>query len=242
MNTGMQDAFNLGWKLALAHGGMAQAEPLLGSYSLERSAVGDQVLRGAGMMTIVATLRNPVAQFVRDHAAPVISSFGFVRDRIQNTLSELTINYRHSPMSAQDWSGRGGDVQAGDRMPEAPLSDSEGNATSLFAATRRNNFAMLLLSGSEGAQGIPRLRQFADSLAHEFSDLFYPLFILRSGTRIPESAGQEPCLIDAENRVHDRFGVSANAMVLVRPDGYIAYRGQPVNETAVRAYLKRFVK
>ena len=45
MNTGMQDACNLAWKLALVcHGGCAEA-PLLDSYSLERSAVGDEVLK-----------------------------------------------------------------------------------------------------------------------------------------------------------------------------------------------------
>jgi 2-polyprenyl-6-methoxyphenol hydroxylase-like FAD-dependent oxidoreductase len=242
MNTGMQDAFNLAWKLALVHRGIAQVGPLLDSYSLERSAVGEQVLRGAGMMTLMATLRNPVAQFVRDHAAPVITSFGFVRDKVKNTLCELTINYRNSPMAAEDWSGRSGNVHAGDRTPDAPLIDSAGNATSLFAATRRNNFAMLLLPGSDGTQGISRMRQFADSLERDFSDLFYPLLILKPGTPVSESSGQEPCMIDRESRIHDRFGVIANAVVLVRPDGYIAYRGQPASVAALRAYLKRFVK
>ncbi len=42
MNTGMQDAFNLAWKLALIERGAGQAEPLLQSYSIERSAVGDR--------------------------------------------------------------------------------------------------------------------------------------------------------------------------------------------------------
>jgi 2-polyprenyl-6-methoxyphenol hydroxylase-like FAD-dependent oxidoreductase len=44
MNTGMQDACNLAWKLALVTRGLADAEPLLSSYSLERSEVGRQVL------------------------------------------------------------------------------------------------------------------------------------------------------------------------------------------------------
>jgi len=49
MNTGMQDAFNLAWKLALVQRSEGQPKALLDSYSLERSAVGDQVLRGASM-------------------------------------------------------------------------------------------------------------------------------------------------------------------------------------------------
>ena len=51
MNTGMQDAINLAWKLALVYHGTCAPEPLLGSYSAERSAVGEQVVKGAGYAT-----------------------------------------------------------------------------------------------------------------------------------------------------------------------------------------------
>ena len=101
MNTGMQDAFNLAWKLALVHRGAGQSEVLLGSYTAERSAVGDQVLKNAGTLTTLATLRNPVAQFVRNHLAPIVTSFGFVQDRLKNQLTELSINYRHGPLTAE---------------------------------------------------------------------------------------------------------------------------------------------
>ncbi len=101
MNTGMQDAFNLGWKIALAQRGQGQAEPLLNSYSVERSAVGDQVLQDASVLTNLATLRNPVAQFARNHVAGLLSSFGFVKDKFRNQLCELSINYRHSPALGQ---------------------------------------------------------------------------------------------------------------------------------------------
>src|SRR5262249_50043210 len=139
MNTGMQDSFNLAWKLALVHRGLGQAGPLLDSYSVERSAIGDQVLRGAGMVTLMATLRNPVAQFMRNHIAGVVTSFGFVQDKIKNAISELSINYRHGPLSAEDWPRRGGGLPAGDRLPDAPLTCvKSGAATTLYAAIRGN--------------------------------------------------------------------------------------------------------
>src|SRR6195952_506517 len=65
MNTGMQDAFNLAWKLALVTRGSC-AESLLDSYSAERSAVGNEVLKSAGRLTTIGTLRSPVLQTVRD--------------------------------------------------------------------------------------------------------------------------------------------------------------------------------
>src|SRR6202041_233601 len=51
MNTGMQDAFNLAWKLALVARGSGN-EHLLDSYSAERSAVGDEVLKAADRLTL----------------------------------------------------------------------------------------------------------------------------------------------------------------------------------------------
>jgi 2-polyprenyl-6-methoxyphenol hydroxylase-like FAD-dependent oxidoreductase len=64
MNTGMQDAFNLTWKLAMVVHGAAKPS-LLDSYSIERSAVGDRVLRNTSLLTDVAVNRNPVAQAVQ---------------------------------------------------------------------------------------------------------------------------------------------------------------------------------
>ncbi len=69
MNTGMQDAFNLAWKLALVIEGSAQPS-LLDSYSPERSAVGDRVLKNAGRLTEAAILRNPVLQGIRNTVGP----------------------------------------------------------------------------------------------------------------------------------------------------------------------------
>ena len=88
MNTGMQDGFNLAWKLALVQRAEGQAEPLLGSYSVERSAVGDQVLTNAERFTTLATLRNPVAKWLRNHIAPILGSFQFVQDKIRNDWFE----------------------------------------------------------------------------------------------------------------------------------------------------------
>jgi len=52
---------------------------------------------------MMATLRNPVAQFLRNHIANVVTSFGFVQDKIKNAVCELSINYRHSPLSLEKW-------------------------------------------------------------------------------------------------------------------------------------------
>ncbi|GLS22890.1 FAD-binding monooxygenase [Labrys miyagiensis] len=98
MNTGMQDAFNLAWKLAMVvHG---QASPsLLDSYSPERSAVGKLVLQNASRMTDMATLSPPAAQAVRNMALRFLLGLHAVQDKLSSTMSETDIAYADSPLS-----------------------------------------------------------------------------------------------------------------------------------------------
>ncbi len=238
MNTGMQDAFNLAWKLALVQQGRGQPEPLLASYSVERSAVGDQVLRAAGVATTLATLRHPLAQFLRNLTAPVVTSFGFVQDKLKNTLCELSINYRDGPLSAEDWPWTAGGAAAGDRLPDAPLANPAGARTTLFAALRDGRFALLLFP--HGAESVSQLRQTADETRQTFPGVLSPHFILRVGDKIP-SMSDVPVWIDRRDQVHQRLGVTGRAFVLVRPDRYIGYRGQPADPAKLSNYLGRFL-
>ena len=138
MNTGMQDAINLAWKLAMVVRGEA-SRTLLDSYTPERSAVGDMVLRNATRMTDVATLANPAAQAARDLALRFLLGFHAVRDRMASTMSEIEIAYANSPLS--------GGRHAGDRMPPEQYGGSPpGSGTAprfvLFAADSARGSAL----------------------------------------------------------------------------------------------------
>ncbi len=98
MNTGMQDAFNLAWKLALVIKGICR-EDLLDSYSAERSLVGDDVLRASGRLTRIATLKSPVLQALRNFAAHHILGTAPVQRRISSAITELSVHYPQSPLN-----------------------------------------------------------------------------------------------------------------------------------------------
>jgi 2-polyprenyl-6-methoxyphenol hydroxylase-like FAD-dependent oxidoreductase len=98
MNTGMQDAFNLAWKLALVTRGSC-AESLLDSYSAERSAVGDEVLKSAGRLTTIGTLRSPVLQTIRNTVGHAILGLAPAQRAFADNMSELSIGYPHSPLN-----------------------------------------------------------------------------------------------------------------------------------------------
>jgi 2-polyprenyl-6-methoxyphenol hydroxylase-like FAD-dependent oxidoreductase len=133
MNTGIQDACNLAWKLALVHRRICAAEPLLDSYSVERSAVAKLVLEATGRTTAMGLMRGEIKQSIRNHIASLVFGLSPVRKAMADMLTEVSIGYPHSPLNANSSHVHGGPA-AGERAPiradERPVG---AGATPLFA-------------------------------------------------------------------------------------------------------------
>jgi 2-polyprenyl-6-methoxyphenol hydroxylase-like FAD-dependent oxidoreductase len=141
MNTGMQDAFNLAWKLAMVCRGDAGAE-LLDSYSPERSAIGEQVLRNAGNMTKVALISNPLLQQIRSIAAGALGHIPALRQRIVDQMTEVDLHYPDSPLTQRPH-GAAHRPAPGERAPDIGLMASEASAARLHDVLRNGKFAVL---------------------------------------------------------------------------------------------------
>jgi 2-polyprenyl-6-methoxyphenol hydroxylase-like FAD-dependent oxidoreductase len=116
MNTGMQDAFNLAWKLAMVSRGLGDEETLLGSYSAERSPIADDVLKGAGRMTEVALMKGDFKQAVRNRVTSFIFGLSPVKKKLADVLTEVSIGYPESPLNGGGkYPGTG--PKEGDRAP-----------------------------------------------------------------------------------------------------------------------------
>lgn len=241
MNTGMQDAFNLAWKLALVQRGQGQAEPLLQSYSVERSAVGDRVLQNAERFTTMATLQSPVAQWLRNHIAPILGSFPLVQDRLRDEWFELSIHYRHSPLSDQQWPPLRGGLAAGDRMCDAALTSTlDGRQTTLFQALRGTRHNLLLLPVSSDAAS--HLLAIADQITRAFPEVFAVHLILKSSELLALPAGLGvQTWHDSTGQLHEKLHAHEPTAIVVRPDGYLGYRSQPANGEALEAYLESYL-
>ena len=113
MNIGMQDAFNLAWKLALVEQGKAKPF-LLDSYSIERNGVAQQILSVSRWMTKVVLVRNHRLQKVRNVIVKLVFSIPIIRRALANRLSGIRINYPDSPLSA---GSRRGLYSPGERLP-----------------------------------------------------------------------------------------------------------------------------
>lgn len=99
MNTGMQDAINLAWKLALDCRGLARTPMLLDSYDAERREVGADVIAAAGRMTSLIMVRNPVGQHIRNAVLHVVLGLKPVQHALEGVMTETAIHYGASPLN-----------------------------------------------------------------------------------------------------------------------------------------------
>jgi 2-polyprenyl-6-methoxyphenol hydroxylase-like FAD-dependent oxidoreductase len=156
MNTGMQDAFNLAWKLALVLRG-ACAETLLDSYTPERSRVGDEVMKAAARLTAIGTLHNPVAQTVRNLVGHVVLGLAPVGHAVVNDMSEVTIGYPDTPLNGPARGGSG--PKAGERMAPGAGQPAVGSGIApRFALFAEPNAAVAELIAKFGGILDPDLR------------------------------------------------------------------------------------
>jgi hypothetical protein len=116
MNTGMQDAINLAWKLALVSRGICAPEPLLSSYSAERSAIAKLVLEATGKTTVLTVLKGGIKQSIRNHIASLVFGLAPVKSAMANILSEMAVGYPESPLNAKSAHVHGG-PHPGQRAP-----------------------------------------------------------------------------------------------------------------------------
>jgi 2-polyprenyl-6-methoxyphenol hydroxylase-like FAD-dependent oxidoreductase len=112
MNTGMQDAINLAWKLAMVCRGLSANPSLLDSYSDERRPVGAEVIASAGRLTKIATIHHPIAQHIRNVIAHFVLGLSPVQRALEGSMTEISIGYPNSPLNDT----APGPSQAGKRM------------------------------------------------------------------------------------------------------------------------------
>jgi 2-polyprenyl-6-methoxyphenol hydroxylase-like FAD-dependent oxidoreductase len=159
MNTGMQDAFNLAWKLSLVIDRICKPS-LLDSYSVERSAVGDMVLRNASRLTDIAVMRNPLAQGLRNTVIKFALGFPLLAHGMANTMAEINIGYPKSPLSVAG-ALRPNGTTAGARWPDRLPADA-GKARfvavgpSAVAAALQKRFPRLVQAASASGRADAR--------------------------------------------------------------------------------------
>ena len=253
MNTGVQDAFNLGWKLALAVAGTA-APGLLDTYEAERAPVARAVLRATGAGSRVALADHPLVRGARDLVLPVVLRGGGAQSVLAEHLTELGVSYRGGPLAEPEPERRGvagwlaarrpGVLRPGDRAPQAHAQTlPAANPVTLFDLYASGRFTVLLFAGDHpGRDDVARLIRIEEAIDGRRDALGRAFVVVRDPDLLADAAGAGRVLLDRSGEMHRLYDAEPGAGWLVRPDGYLACRFDPARADAeLRAYMARVV-
>ena len=240
MNTGIQDAFNLGWKLAAVLGGRAHPA-LLDSYDAERVPVAEQLLAGTDKAYRLVLHPGELMKAAARRFGPFLMRSEAVQGRVVATLEELNIAYDRSPLTEDHGGSRG--PEAGRRAPDAIAVDRATRSTvRLFDLIKGTRWTLLLLAGHDARPGtFDRLGGISAAISARFGRSVVSHLVLAEAG--PAGAGPEggTVLLDSERFLHDAYGASDACLYLIRPDGYVGFRGKAGDGERLLAYLGRIL-
>ncbi|HZE16227.1 MAG TPA: FAD-dependent monooxygenase, partial [Mycobacterium sp.] len=218
MNTGIQDAYNLAWKLALVINGAPEA--LLDTYEAERLPVGRKVLQQTDVNHRLRVSGSALADILMDHVVfPLLrvpAILDVVGDFVLKRGSQLDVNYRASSLSEHTGGLRKG-PNAGYRAPDGQLLDPSGQPTSLFAKFRTPDFRLLIFQGRRHPADTKALAAIGQRVRAATDGRVLPIVISTDNTTNPHD--NVMVLNDPRQRTHVSYGVSTASLYLIRPDG-----------------------
>ena len=224
MNTGLQDAYNLAWKLAFVLKHKAN-QKILDTYLTERSGISRGFARYADTVFKLVTSQNGIVKYFRLYALrsffrsvfPWINKRKHFRERFFKSISQISIHYRKSILSEHETNNHflQKSPKPGDRLPFVEF-ELNGGKTDSFKVRDFSRFNLVVM---------------ADNLTDEICKLAekYDLSL----QLIPKQPSTEI--------VFTCLGITNTGYFLIRPDMHISLRSANMNLRILESYLQRFL-
>lgn len=226
MNTGIQDAYNLAWKMALVLKGRSP-QSLLESYTAERREEGQKVIE----RTISASLNTGAG--------------GFKTDRLAD--SQISVSYRNSRWVTANSGEFTSDLQPGDRAPDCLSLRRQGVGYTfrLFELLKGTEHVLLIDLASPTQAIVYNLYQLVHMLTYNYGeDIFQYLKIVAISSK-GEDTLYIPHIIwawDPDGEFARAFGSLYEASWLIRPDGYVSWFGMNYDYRDLILHLQKIFK
>ena len=224
MNTGLQDAFNLAWKLAFVIKHKAKPE-LLDTYTSERLNISKGFARYADTVFRIITSNNIAVKFIRLYVLkiffkvlfPLVEKRNAFRQKFFKSISQISIHYQESILSYRESEGKflRSTPKPGDRLPFINffLNGRNTNNHEILDVTCFNLVVM--------GEALPiEIKEIAEK---------YNLAVALI-TNIPET-----------NKIYECLGIKNTGYYLIRPDRHIALRSATLNTFHLNSYLQQFL-
>ncbi len=216
VNTGMQDAFNLAWKVAqVVRWGSSPA--LLETYHQERHPVARRVLETTGLAMRAVTITNPIGQKLRSAAMGLFGNLEPVQSRIRAGMAQLDVHYGESALNLAEGTNK---LDPGDRVPEVFWRDAQSRSHRLHDLFCGLHWTLLTRGESPLLPSVDpaRLQRIAITRLGVSSAVRYS---------------------DPASDLVDALGLEPGSHLLVRPDGYLAGVFEAGAEDLLLAYWQR---
>jgi len=239
MNTGIGDAFNLGWKLACVVRGGA-SDRLLDTYEEERRPVAADVVRKTSRAWNILVGRTVFHRLFRDHVLLPILRWPALQRRWVETGSQLHVSYRGGPLAKTTlgerlWSFIRHAPLAGDHAPNAACRVLPSGEASTLAALTNAHWALLLFGSSLANRGarVGAARRNLEGLR--------VIRVLPCGSEdgFARPLASERLVLDDGGAIARTYRPGRHAAILLRPDGHIAWRSSRLALDGLVAWLRR---
>lgn len=222
MNTGIQDATNLAWKLAAIALDRADAA-LLETYELERRPVAQSVAAMTDLQTKLWTTRAAVPRWIRDRILGFLSATGLLARRAVPQLAQIDTNY--SPSAARA-GGSGRTISPGKFLPAHPVQ-FDGHDDKLLPDLLQDR-RMLVLATITSFDELRALHAILDS----WGSRIHVVVVVHSPATLLSAT---PTVIDTHERISSELG--QGGVAVVRPDRIVGMTGSLRDPSALRNYL-----
>lgn len=235
MNGGIQDAYNLSWKLAYVLKGYC-GESLLDTYSKERSIVAEHILKRTHLLTNVLRTENILLQELRNIVVPLLGQFDYVQDRFVNFIEQTKVNYRKSKISVDSSAWGRKEPMAGDRAPDTYIQAPQGiTHTRLYDYLKGTEFKLLIFTNKKSIDQTNKILSLVET--ERYKKAITPIVVSKevsSEINIPI----EHLFRDPSRTSFIAYNVDVCAVFLIRPDNYIGFRCNKLKVKGLKKYLE----
>jgi 2-polyprenyl-6-methoxyphenol hydroxylase-like FAD-dependent oxidoreductase len=231
LNTGIQDIYNLVWKLALVQKRLSK-NTLLDSYHAERYPIGKAVLEKTDRMTKMVLIQNPLLIALRNHFIRFFSTFSRIRNHLAKDLAELNLSYANSPIVKKI--GKKTGIKVGEYLPTMHFKNVvERTHLTLEEISEGIKHHLFLFVGLENR--VTKISMKAAVLTPKFKDVLdVHLILLDTPSVYPDSLS---LWVDLNQSVHKAFRFDEPTALLIRPDKYVGLVQSPINLAELQAWL-----
>jgi hypothetical protein len=235
MNSGIHDAYNLGWKLALVVTGAAP-DALLDSYEAERRPVAQAIVSSGDDAEARATQLDPTAR----QALVKFLTTPEGRGAAAMAEAEIGFGYDRSPIVDEvgpDRRAVARGTQIGFRVGDAAPLEGRNRTCCLHELIVVPGHTLLLTLGDADPAAVDEGLALVRAAAERYGPRVQAYVVTRNA--LGRHQAPDELLCDPTGALHARLGADRPCLCLVRPDGHLGLRAEPPSVEALHAHLGR---